>query len=192
MSESNEGVVGLIVNMELGRAAMLGLIIANTIGIGSLVIFICWNDLFLELDISKLLLLAVAMTAPFLSFGAFAYHVGEIKRDYEAVDKGLRGSMIYSMAAYLLFILGMLASIGLQAVFPIHLSGAWQPTDKARFWAFSSFYVIFMMISGLAKEHNKPWLRWVPVALPVVFLFFQAIRALGLHFGWWVAHNSLP
>ncbi|MGN6094550.1 MAG: hypothetical protein ACTHOL_19545 [Luteibacter jiangsuensis] len=150
--------------IKLDRATIILLVLADTLGCGLLVIFICWPDVFLVMEAIKLSMLAIALTLPFVTAGTFAYHIGSVNRDYEVASHGLATSVIYAVSAHVIIVLGALAAGAGGVMFSASsLSHAISP--RTSFWIGSACYVVYMIAAGKSLEYKRPWLRLIGLIL---------------------------
>jgi hypothetical protein len=171
----------VLASITIGRAALIGLVLADGFGLGALVIFVCWPPLFLSLDFSKLLLLSAALTLPFLALGALMYQIGAAARDYSRLHESLAQNIPFVLLNHLLYVLAALFAYAAQSTFPI--GEPWVASHV--FWIFSALSVTQLFFLGLHLEHQKPWMRtMLPWALGA-FGICRGAYGLGKAFHWW-------
>lgn len=167
--------------IKLDRATIILLVLADTLGCGFLVTFVCWPDAFVGMDAIKLSMLAIALTLPFVTAGTFAYHIGSVNRDYEMASQGLMSSVLYAVSAHVIIILGALAAGAAGAMFSAS-SSSHAISPRASFWIGSAFYVTDMFAAGKSLEHKRPWLRSVgPILIGAAVGVYQVGKARN----WW-------
>jgi hypothetical protein len=174
-----------IAEIRPGRAALIALIAADIVGLGVLIVFVIWRDLFLSLDLGKLLLLSAATTMPFASFGTFAYHNGVVATDSAEADRELAGSVLFAVAMHLFYGLGALAAVALSTLFPI-FPEPYRFAPVSIFWGLSGAYCINMALIGAHKLN--PAAKWLPMVMPALGLFgivISIVLKVGLSLHWW-------
>jgi hypothetical protein len=181
-TEKIGGITWSLLNLSVGRASLAGIVLADTIGTGSLAIFLYWPTLYLTLDVSKLLLLSFAITAPFISFGAFMMQLTATsnRTGTGALHDGLGPRLATSTACHCLT---SLLAMGLGGLWKFLGSVSLEPV--AVFWAYSALYAYAMAILSFHKP-GRSMSTTVKLSLPiVVWPGFLVIAPVGRHLGWW-------
>lgn len=171
----------MLAGMTIGRAALIGLVLADGVGLGALAVFTCWPPLFLSLDFPKLVLLSASLTMPVVALGALVYQTGAASRDFSRLHESLVQNIPYVLLTHLLYVMGGLVSIGAQSLFPIG-----SPYVPYRiFWTFSTLCVAQLLFQGLYLEHQRPWMRRVvPYGLGA-FAVVRLCMEVGKTLHWW-------
>lgn len=169
MSEGQSSVISwwdALANMPVGRASLFSMIFTDTIGTGSLVIFVLWPGLLATLDISKLLLLSFAITAPFIAFATFMLQGAHALKNETALHEGLGPRIADSIGTHCMWSLLSLLVIGLQSTFPLPVG---PPLDRTfAFWSYMAFYVYAMGLrAAVVRFENRRimLLMFVPLVL---------------------------
>lgn len=172
MNEEHKGVVSwldALANMPVGRASLLAMIIADTAGTGSLIIFIFWPSLFETIEISKLLLLSFAITAPFIAFGTFTLQAGHAAKNGSLLQTDLGQTIAESIGTHCMWSLLSLLVIGLQKIAP--LPGPTPLDPVFAFWGYTAMYVYYMILKSLYVRYEKRWifrLFFIPLGIYVI------------------------
>lgn len=164
-------------SMHLSRAAMLGLVASDTVAMGALSIHICWPDLYTTLEFSKLVLLALAITAPALTLGTVTFHIIISSRIYSGLDQGLKESLTFATAMHLTASMLFLAGIGICD---------WiSPTPAAlitRFYWGGQGWFVFVMLSvalrRLGRTKTADLLGYTPPAILLVIGLWKPVSRL--------------
>lgn len=171
----------VLASITIGRAALIGLVLADGVGLGALVVFVCWPPLFLSLDFSKLVLLSTAVTMPVLALGALMYQIGAASRDFSRLHESLTQNIPFVLLNHLLYVLAALFAYAAQSMFPV--GDRWVASHV--FWIFSALSVAQLFFLGLHLEHQKSWMRnLLPWALGA-FGICRGAYGLGKAFHWW-------
>ena len=170
--------------IKIGRAALVCLILADTVGLGLFIVLICWRDLFLQLSPVKLAMLACAVTLPFVTLGAFMYHSTTHRNGDDHDDAALQSSVVYAVAMHLMFVLMALASVGMREIIP---PPDWMPRQPAQtvLWLFSAFYIVCMTCSGIYRNTRIRFFLYAPFILVCVSALWGIGKPYGAHLGLW-------
>jgi len=171
--------------IKLDRAAIILLVLADTLGCGLLVIFVCWPALITGIEAVKLGMVALALTLPFAAAGTFAYLVGLARQDYAVLPERLSTAIFYGVSMHVVVVLASLAAgeLAMGAPSPVWLPA---PTSVANaFWYGSAFYVLYMAYAGRSGSYGIGRRLIVPIVV-VIILFgtFASWRYARWH-GWW-------
>lgn len=160
----------IIAEIDIGRGAFLALILADVFGGGVLAILVCWPNQFFSIEPIRLGMMAVALTLPFVTLGAFSFQLAHHDRDYEKIEVDLRDTVIYSVASHLSNLLLCFLAIGLTKAMPPILT-SWRPLpDQMYFWTFSGLHVCNMFVIGQGtRSPIRKWWR-TPLHLTAVFV----------------------
>lgn len=174
------GVAWSLLNLSVGRASLAGIVAADTFGTGSLAIFLYWPSLFTTFDVTKLLLLSFAITAPFISFGAFTMQLAEASKRRVTLHHGLGPRLAAATACHCVMSLLAMASGGLSKFWG---SSSMEPVTI--FWTYSGIYAYTMMILSFHQPGRDGPVIW-KLSIPfIVWTGYIVLRPLGKQFGWW-------
>ena len=180
ITEDASGLISTMLNLPVGRASVAAIVVADTIGTGSLAVFLFWPSLFVELPFSKLLLLSFAITAPFIAFGAFTLQLGFNSQRRVALHEGLGPRLAAATAGHCLMCLLAMGDDGL-----LKFVGSAPKTPEGTFWAYSALYAYAMTVLGFYESGRKR-LQALVLYLPIVAAAIYLLALpLGKHFGWW-------
>jgi len=179
-TENVGGITWSLLNLPVGRASLVGIVLADTIGTGSLAIFLYWPTLFLTLDVTKLLLLSFAITAPFISFGAFTMQLAAAANRKVALHDGLGPTLAVATACHCVM---SLLAMGLGSLWKFLGSVSFEPV--AVFWAYTALYAYTMAILSF-HQPGRSRSTTVKLSLPIVaWAAYIVMAPVGRHFGWW-------
>ena len=184
MSESitkQSGVlVSTLLNMPVGKAAVICIAAAGTIGTGTLAIFAYWPNLFVTLGFPKILLFSFAITAPIIAIGAFTLQLGFAAQHGRTLVEGLGPRFAVATVSYSLMSLLAMGVGGVNL-----LLGTASSMHVSIFWGYAALYAYAMAILGFhdAKREKSPMLKLsIPIALWSIYFIVSTISN---DLGWW-------
>lgn len=152
----------IITGMNIGRGAFLALVLADVFGGGFLAILVCWPDRFFTMDTIRLGMMAMALTLPVVALGSLTFQLALHDRHYEAIEKNLRDTVIYSVACHLMMLLLCFLAIGATRILPPLLPSVKPLPAQALFWMSSALHICNMAVIG-AKTHRRDTGALTPV-----------------------------
>jgi hypothetical protein len=179
-TENVGGITWSLLNLSVGRASLAGIVVADTIGTGSLAIFLYWPTLFSTLNVAKLLLLSFAITAPFISFGAFTMQLAAAANRKVALHDGLGPRLAAATACHCVM---SLLAMGVGGLWKLLGAASVEPVTV--FWAYSAIYAYTMAILSF-HQPGRARSTTLKLSLPiVVWAGYIVLVPVGRHFGWW-------